>query len=316
MLLLDLPADALTRVAAAVDADTIESFVAAAGQGGALAQSGAPERCRPRFFLGVDCSATMLLTPAYDDASFRAIKLRCTCADNACSRHADAIADKWAIVRAEARRRALATWPQWSASALAATAGAMQHYGLICAAYDLLECEAEAHEAASHAALAGHGEAGAAYGNIHVPWAALAAAQLAASARLGAMAVRSFVGPHAFEVGPDGTHGVAVLDIAELRDGRALRLIAQLAVDSEPSTVLYPPEAAWEDEGIDEAAEVAAREAGARDALARALIAMWLPSNPRASEVRAAAERVMQFWAQVAREECLDAANAWCEWAA
>ena len=58
-------------------------------------------------------------------------------------------------------------------------------------------------------------------------------------------------------VAPPGVgHGVAVLDIAELRDGCALRLLAQLAVDSEPSTVLYPPEAAWEDEGIDEAAEV------------------------------------------------------------
>ena len=62
-------------------------------------------------------------------------------------------------------------------------------------------------------------------------------------------------------------------------------------------------------------AEGAVRAARSRDALACALTAMRLPSNPRPSEVREAlseaAEHVMGFWLRAVDEECLEAANAW-----
>ena len=71
------------------------------------------------------------------------------------------------------------------------------------------------------------------------------------------------------------------------------------------------PAAAWEVEGYDAVAEDAVRAARSRDALACALTAMRLPSNPRPSEVREAAEHVMGFWLRAVDEARLEAANAW-----
>ena len=134
--------------------------------------------------------------------------------------------------------------------------------------------EADAHEVAAQAALENHAEVGAAYGNLYVPWAAFQAAVSASSARLGAMAIRPVVGLYVFGLGPRTMAAGALLDNGVLRNGPALRLLAGLAVRSEPA-------AAWEVEGYDAVAEDAVRAARSRDALACALTAMRLLSNAR-----------------------------------